>query len=76
MKSINTKQVRIVKSSERSRREELLQEKAANQKKSTQETARDMMSTVTGWVNELHSRQQAETARAIRSLFPEPTAAK
>lgn len=76
MKSINTKQVRIVKSSERNRREELEQEKAANQKKTAQETARDMMSTVTGWVNELHLRQQAETARAIRSLFPEPTAVK
>jgi len=73
---MNTKQVRIIKSSERNRRDEAAQEKAVSQKKTAQETARDMMSTVTGWVNDLQLRQQAETARAIRSLFPEPTAAK
>jgi len=76
MKSVNTKQVRIIKSSERCRRDEAAQEKAVSQKKTAQDAARDMMSTVTGWVNELQLRQQAETARAIRSLFPEPIVAK
>jgi hypothetical protein len=40
--------------------------------KTTQQTAREMVHTVTTWVSELQQRKRLETTRAIKMLFPEP----
>jgi hypothetical protein len=34
------------------------------------QTARDMVQTVTNWVNELQQKRRAETTEAIKSLLP------
>ena len=38
--------------------------------KSKQETAREMVSNVTTWVNDLQRRKRVETKQAIESIFP------
>ena len=38
----------------------------------SREAAREMVSTVTGWVSELKERQSASTAAAIEKLFRKP----
>lgn len=62
--------IRVVKRDERTRREQTVEQEA---NKTTQETARDMVATVTGWVSELQHRHRTETARALKTLFPETT---
>ena len=34
------------------------------------QTARDMVQTVTNWVNELQQKRRAETTQAIKALLP------
>jgi hypothetical protein len=60
------KAIRVIKKGERNR-----QEKPAAKTKPTRDTARDMVATVTNWVNELQQRRRTETARAIKSLLPD-----
>lgn len=64
---MNTKTIKIIKRSERARQEEMVAEAAT--KKTTQEAARDMVATVTGWVNEFQQKRRAETAQAIKTIF-------
>lgn len=63
--------IKIIKRSERNRVEENGNDKAIN-KKSAQEAARDMVSTVSNWVNEFQQKRRAETSKAIKTLFPDP----
>lgn len=63
--------IKIIKRNERSRVEESGENKVVN-KKSTQESAREMVSTVTNWVNEFQQKRRAETSKAIKTLFPDP----
>jgi hypothetical protein len=60
------KAIRVIKKGERNR-----QEKPAPKIKPARDTARDMVETVTNWVNELQQRRRTETARAIKSLLPD-----
>lgn len=62
--------IRVIKRDERNRKESGAEEP---QRKSAQETARDMVSTVTNWVQEFQQKRRTETTRAIQSLFPDPT---
>lgn len=59
--------IKIIKRDERNR-----QEKADENVKSKRETAREMVSTVSNWVNEFQQKRRTETAKAIKNLFPEP----
>lgn len=63
--------IKIIKREERNR-----QETAAEQpkvvRKSAQETARDMVETVSNWVNEFQQKRRTETSRALQTLFPDP----
>ena len=43
-------------------------------KKSAQESARDMVATVSSWVNEFQQRRRSETAQAIKTLFSDTAA--
>jgi hypothetical protein len=64
--------IKIIKREERNRKEMAATE-PKTARKSAQEAARDMVNTVTNWVNELQQKRRAETTRAIQTLFPEPT---
>ena len=65
--------VKVIKRRERAPQE--TQETAAEQpaKKSAQETAREMVTTVTGWVSEFQQKRRAETRQALNTLFNDAT---
>ncbi len=73
--SVKKPSIRIIKSSERAERDAAHKKAASKKNKNAQQAAREMMSTVSDWVNDIHQRQQAETARAMRALFPETSVA-
>lgn len=62
--------IKIIKRDERSRTQESGAQESS--KKSAQETAREMVNTVSNWVNEFQQKRRAETTKAIKTLFPEP----
>ena len=67
--------IKIIKREERNRKADA-GEQPQNAIKTAQETARDMVSTVTNWVNDFQQKRRTETSRAIKNiqnLFPEPT---
>lgn len=59
--------IKVIKRGERAQQEQAAPE--TEQKKSAQETAREMVTTVTGWVNEFQQRRRRETKQALSSLF-------
>jgi hypothetical protein len=59
------KAIRIIKKHERTRKE-----KPASKANTTAQTAREMVQTVTNWVNEVQQKRRAETTQAIKSLLP------
>ena len=68
--------IKVIKREERTRQQSA-SEQPQNVKKTAQETARDMVGTVTTWVNEFQQKRRTETSRAlqnIQNLFPEPAA--
>ena len=62
--------IKIIKREERNRQPEPAAAEAAP-KKSTQEAARDMVATVSQWVNEFQQKRRLETAQAIKTLLAE-----
>jgi len=60
------KTIRIVKKGEKPR--PIVKVKAA----SARETARDMVETVTNWVNEFQQKRRVETTNALRMLSKTP----
>ena len=63
--------IKIIKRNDRGRAEGSGQVETAI-KKSPQEAAREMVSTVSNWVNEFQQKRRAETTKAIKTLFPDP----
>ncbi|MGI9034772.1 MAG: hypothetical protein ACR2GD_01920 [Pyrinomonadaceae bacterium] len=43
---------------------------SVTEKKTTQQSAREMVSTVTNWVSEFQQRRREDTKQAIEQLFP------
>jgi hypothetical protein len=71
---MNTKTpIKIIKRGERKRQAEASAEVATVEKKSPQEAARDMVATVTEWVNEFQQKRRVETRQAIRKLLTDTT---
>jgi hypothetical protein len=64
--------IKVIKRDERNRQSRATEE-AAPERKSTQETAREMVATVSQWVNEFQQKRRTETANAIKTLFTDPT---
>ena len=64
--------IKIIKRDERNRPAQPAAEEVAP-KKSTQEAARDMVATVSQWVNEFQQKRRSETAQAIKTLFADST---
>ena len=61
--------IKIIKRGERARQQQPAVEEAAAEKKSPQEAARDMVATVSQWVNEFQQKRRMETAQAIKTLL-------
>lgn len=72
---MNTKTpIKIVKRGERNRQATAAAaEVAAPEKKTAQQTARDMVATVSEWVSEFQQKRRSETTQAIKTLFPDTT---
>jgi hypothetical protein len=66
--STNAK-IKVIKKGEQAK----TQVKVVAEKKSTQEAAREMVSTVTNWVNDFQQRRREETKQAIEKLFSQQT---
>ena len=64
--------IKVIKRDERNRQETNSgQAKAVTVRKTAQETARDMVNTVSNWVSEFQQKRRTETTRAVQKLFPE-----
>jgi hypothetical protein len=62
--------IKIIKRDERNRSENSKKDKSTRE--SAQETAREMVATVTNWVNEFQQKRRIGTKQAIKTLFQEP----
>jgi len=60
------KAIKVIKKDQRTRKE-----KPAPKGNTTAQTAREMVQTVTNWVNELQQKRRVETANAIKLILPE-----
>jgi uncharacterized membrane-anchored protein len=65
--------IKVIKRGEKDRQQQQQKIEAAEPKKSAQETARDMVTTVSQWVNEFQQKRRQETAQAFKTLFSDPT---
>ena len=64
----NKTPIKVIKRDERNRVKQPAQEVKA-ERKSAQEAARDMVATVSEWVNEFQQKRRAETAQAFKTLL-------
>ena len=71
---MNTKTpIKIIKRGERKARPDATTKQPPVEKKSTQAAARDMVATVTDWVNEFQQKRRVETRQALRNFLTETT---
>jgi formylglycine-generating enzyme required for sulfatase activity len=59
--------IKIIKRKERAAQPAAQEE--AVEKKSAQESARDMVATVSEWVSDFQQRRRSETTQALKTLF-------
>jgi len=64
----NKTPIKVIKRDERARLKQPAAEVKA-ERKSAQEAARDMVATVSQWVNEFQQKRRAETAQAFKTLL-------
>lgn len=64
--------IKVIKRDERNRQKPATEDVKA-ERKSPQETARDMVANVTQWVNEFQQKRRAETAQAFKTLLGDAT---
>jgi hypothetical protein len=64
--------IKVIKREERNR-QQAVPEEAAPERKTAQESAREMVANVTQWVNEFQQKRRVETARAIKTLLSDRT---
>jgi len=65
--------IKIIKRGEKVRQQQQQPEAPVQERKSAQEAARDMVATVSQWVNEFQQKRRMETAQAIKTLLSETT---
>jgi hypothetical protein len=68
----NKTPIKVIKRDEKNRVKQPTEEVKA-ERKSAQEAARDMVATVSEWVNEFQQKRRAETAHAFKTLLGTPT---
>jgi hypothetical protein len=61
------KPIKVIKKDERA---QVRKQKRAPKANTTAQTAREMVQTVTNWVNELQQKRRVETANAIKLMLP------
>lgn len=66
--STNAK-IKVIKKGEKAK----VQENVVVDKKSTQEAAREIVSTVSNWVNDFQQRRREDTKQALEKLFSQHT---
>ena len=64
----NKTPIKVIKREERNRPKPATEEVKA-ERKTAQEAARDMVATVSEWVNEFQQKRRAETAQAFKTLL-------
>lgn len=64
----NKTPIKVIKREERNRVKQPAEE-VKTERKSAQEAARDMVATVSEWVNEFQQKRRAETAQAFKTLL-------
>ena len=65
--------IKIIKRDERNRQQKAAPAEPVAERTSAKEAARDMVATVSQWVNEFQQKRRSETAQAIKTLFADPT---
>ena len=65
--------IKVIKRGERARLQKSAAAELVVERKTAQETARDMVATVSQWVNEFQQKRRSETAQAIKTLFADQT---
>ena len=66
--------IKIIKRGERNRQQQPAASANAKAERTTaKEAARDMVATVSQWVNEFQQKRRSETAQAIKTLFADTT---
>jgi flagellar hook-basal body complex protein FliE len=64
--------IKVIKRDERNRQQQPVAE-VVSERKTAQESAREMVANVTQWVNEFQQKRRSETAQAIKTIFSDPT---
>lgn len=64
--------IKVIKRGERNRQQQPAAE-AVTERTTAKEAARDMVATVSQWVNEFQQKRRSETAQALKTLFPDAT---
>ena len=65
--------IKVIKRDERNRQQQPAAAEAVAERPSAKESAREMVATVSQWVNEFQQKRRSETAQAIKTLFADPT---
>ena len=65
--------IKVIKRDERNRQQQQQSAEVVTERTSAKEAARDMVATVSQWVNEFQQKRRSETAQAIKTLFADPT---
>ncbi len=65
--------IKVIKRDERARQQQPAAADAGTERPSAKEAARDMVATVSQWVNEFQQKRRSETAQAIKTLFADPS---
>jgi hypothetical protein len=68
----NKTPIKVIKRDEKNRVKQTTEEVKV-ERKSAQEAARDMVATVSEWVNEFQQKRRAETAHAFKTLLGDAT---
>ena len=65
--------IKVIKRDERNRQQQIVAAEPVAERTSAKEAARDMVATVSQWVNEFQQKRRSETAQAIKTLFSDTT---
>lgn len=65
--------IKVIKRDERNRQQQAASAAPVAERATAKEAARDMVATVSQWVNEFQQKRRSETAQAIKTLFADQT---
>ena len=65
--------IKVIKRDERNRQQQPAAAEPVAERTSAQEAAREMVATVSQWVNEFQQKRRVETRQALKTLLSETT---